>query len=408
MSKVLVLSLDDTPIASRCGASSGNALTDSELSLRGAYVTRGAEGDIIYPGSRDHRMKRRTKLLFLAIDIISMVTAMFLSFWLRFESFTNHSHLGYGLWLLAFSIPTTIAILWWQGLYNRTLMFTSLPDLLAVFQAASLASLAKLLFIYFQWMTFSRAVLIADWILNILLIGFSRVAPRLLSMLAGERWIRWMLPGALMKEKKTLINGAGRAGESVVRELRQDGHFQADLVDFLDDDPSKTGQFIHGLKVLGMRNQIAAITAKYGVEEVIVAISLSTGQTLREIGLACRAAGLQVKIVPGLEDMLRPPGLWDLGLSPFYRSSANLFLEKWFPFYSFRRRDTVPNYSMNGLPDGEEIPLVFFHFHQVQCQLLCYTPPSSGFWPHPGEVKFLASLESLMSPRDRQSFLPYQ
>jgi len=210
----------------------------------------------------------------------------------------------YGIQLLTFSVPITIGILWWWGLYNRTLLFTSIPDLIAVFQAVTLASMAKLFFIYFQWMQFSRAVIILDWILNVLLIGFSRVAPRLILMMAEERWLRKLLTGGLLDGKKVLIYGAGRAGEAVARELRQPAQQLTEIVGFLDDDPSKTGQYIHGIRVIGSRKDLALITKQYHVEEVIIAISSASGQTLREIGRSCREVGLRVKIIPGLEDML--------------------------------------------------------------------------------------------------------
>ncbi|NLI76643.1 MAG: polysaccharide biosynthesis protein [Candidatus Riflebacteria bacterium] len=249
-------------------------------------------------------MKTRTKLLFLVIDVVAMIAAMLISIWLRFEAFSGHTHMALGSQLLAFSIPATVIILWWMGLYDRTLAFTSIPDLIAVFQAATLSSLAKVGFLYAQFQGFSRSVLIADWLLNMLLIGLSRVTPRLLLMMAEERWVRWLLPRHWTGGKKVLIYGAGRAGEGVARELLHAGPQAAEVVGFLDDDPTKAGQFIHGLKVLGNRAGLPSIIAQHRVEEVIIAISSATGPTLREIARACRAAGLRVKIVPGLDDLL--------------------------------------------------------------------------------------------------------
>ncbi|RCK80559.1 MAG: UDP-N-acetylglucosamine 4,6-dehydratase [Candidatus Ozemobacter sibiricus] len=250
-------------------------------------------------------MKRRTKLLFLAIDVMSMVAALFIAFWLRFESFTQHSHYQMGVQMLVFSIPVSVFILWWVGLYNRTIAFTSIPDLIAVFQAATLATMAKMGFIYFQWLGFSRAVLVADWLLNMAFIGFARVAPRLLLLLAEEPWVRWALPGALGGSgKRVLIFGAGRAGESVVRELRQSETLGITPVGFIDDDRAKQGQIIQGLKVLGTRHDLAQVAERYEVQEVIIALSAASGQTVREIARDCRAAGLRVKTVPGLADLL--------------------------------------------------------------------------------------------------------
>ncbi len=251
-------------------------------------------------------MKRRTRLLFLAIDVLSMVAALFIAFWLRFESFTQHTHYEMGVRMLVFSIPVTVIILWWVGLYNRTIAFTSIPDLIAVFQAATLATMAKMGFIYFQWLGFSRAILLADWLLTMAFIGLARLAPRLLLLLAEEPWVRWAMPGALGggEGKRVLIFGAGRAGESVVRELRQGETLGITPVGFIDDDRAKQGQFIHGVQVLGTRRDLAQLAERYEVEEIIIALSAASGQTVREIARDCRAAGLRVKTVPGLTDML--------------------------------------------------------------------------------------------------------
>ena len=52
-------------------------------------------------------------------------------------------------------------------------------------------------------------------------------------------------------QRNTLVVGAGEAGSAIVRELKQNSSLNYNPVGFVDDDLSKKGVKIHGVKVLG-------------------------------------------------------------------------------------------------------------------------------------------------------------
>jgi FlaA1/EpsC-like NDP-sugar epimerase len=85
--------------------------------------------------------------------------------------------------------------------------------------------------------------------------------------------------------------------------LRQprSGH---EAVGFLDDDPQKRDMRILGLPVLGDRRDLGDIVEQYAIDRVIIAIPSAPGQVIREIADLCEAAGVGVKIVPVLGELL--------------------------------------------------------------------------------------------------------
>ena len=59
--------------------------------------------------------------------------------------------------------------------------------------------------------------------------------------------------------KRVLVVGAGEAGNSIIKEISGSRFVNMHIVGFVDDDKSKIGKYMHGVKVLGDRNDIIEI-----------------------------------------------------------------------------------------------------------------------------------------------------
>ena len=75
-------------------------------------------------------------------------------------------------------------------------------------------------------------------------------------------------------------------------------------VGFLDDDYLKLGSVVHGVPVLGNTEQIAAVCERTGAEQALIAIANAPGAAVRRITRACEEAGLPVKIIPGIYEIV--------------------------------------------------------------------------------------------------------
>jgi FlaA1/EpsC-like NDP-sugar epimerase len=106
------------------------------------------------------------------------------------------------------------------------------------------------------------------------------------------------------KDRRVLIAGAGDAGEMVVREMASTRHLSLQPVGFVDDDRSKTGMAIHGVRVLGTLEAIPALVKKYHIQEVFIAMPTAAGSVIRHAFKLCEQAGVPAKAVPGIYELL--------------------------------------------------------------------------------------------------------
>ncbi len=103
---------------------------------------------------------------------------------------------------------------------------------------------------------------------------------------------------------RTILIGAGGAGNLVAKELINRTDLGTIIVGFIDDNLKQVGKRVQGIKVLGSTAQIPAIVRKHGVQEAIITIANASSKELRRITDICGKAGLKTRIVPGLFELL--------------------------------------------------------------------------------------------------------
>ena len=96
----------------------------------------------------------------------------------------------------------------------------------------------------------------------------------LLAGLGGDRLIyRWLKDRklALSGGRRTLVVGAGEAAEMLVRDMLIRSREYLPVV-MADDDPSKIGRDIHGIRVAGSVGKVPDLCARHRVELILIAI----------------------------------------------------------------------------------------------------------------------------------------
>ncbi len=138
-----------------------------------------------------------------------------------------------------------------------------------------------------------RSVVALEMLLSTTLMGVLRFAPRLAGLYVSD-WAR-----SLRKDtRRTIIVGAGSAGEMLLRDLLRSGGHAFHVVGFADDDPVKLGMILGGRKVLGTIAMLPRIAAETGASQVLIAIPKLHGRRIREILSLCSELKLRFKILP--------------------------------------------------------------------------------------------------------------
>jgi FlaA1/EpsC-like NDP-sugar epimerase len=86
--------------------------------------------------------------------------------------------------------------------------------------------------------------------------------------------------------------------------MRRNRALRLEPVAFLDDDPHKSGHRIYGIDVVGSAKDLPLVVAEREVAEVIVALPRIGGDRLRELVALCEAAGVSVRTLPAVDELL--------------------------------------------------------------------------------------------------------
>jgi FlaA1/EpsC-like NDP-sugar epimerase len=180
---------------------------------------------------------------------------------------------------------------WWR--------YVGMSDLANISIATSLSSSFLFVVIEFIWRLsgYPRSVILIDMLLSIVLVGGARFSVRAYTERAQKN----------SGQKRILVVGAGQAGTSIVRELRSNSALQYVPIGFVDDDPSKMGIKINGIKVLGDTNCLGRLIAKHEVECVFIAIPSANGSQVKHIVDKCRECKISFKILPPISELLTRP-----------------------------------------------------------------------------------------------------
>lgn len=237
-------------------------------------------------------------LLFLFFDIAALAFSIIFAFVLRLGWPIYPEYIPFLRVYLVPLIVVKLAIFYGFGLYRRFWRYASIHELRVIIQAVIISSFSILFLSYSLGTTqIPRSVFVVDGLLTMIMVGGIRFAGRTLS----EFKLYARAPEGV---HRVLIVGAGDAGEMLAREMLKNSSLGYLPIGFVDDDLQKRRMQVHGIKVLGTRNELKTIVESNLVSEVIIAMPSVSRQVKEEIVSTCKQAGVKCRTLPGIYEMI--------------------------------------------------------------------------------------------------------
>ena len=228
----------------------------------------------------------------LLVNVASILALLMLVDF-KWDAMMGKNYMAYIVNYSVVSTLVTILIFIPFKLYNSLWQFASVDELMHIVLAGALVSLLK--FIVNQIPAtafFPVSYPLISGILLIAFVGLSRISYRLLRSKIS--------PEAVTKQTRTLLVGGGNAGAMVLREFQTSVKSTNHVVCIVDDDFSKRGSYLRGVKIVGNRFDIKAIVDRYKIEEIVLAIPTASASDKREILQLCQQTKCRLKTLPAI------------------------------------------------------------------------------------------------------------
>lgn len=98
--------------------------------------------------------------------------------------------------------------------------------------------------------------------------------------------------------RRTLIVGAGAAGEMLFRDLQRSGDHHYQVLGFIDDDPAMWSSLLGGRRVLGGIRALPKLIEEFRVQTLLIAIPRLSPAIVREVVAICAGLNVQIKVLP--------------------------------------------------------------------------------------------------------------
>ncbi len=246
-----------------------------------------------------------------ALLLLCDVASTYLSYWLASlltnvydEVFVNNE-IYFMLGILALFNIAGLALF---RLYNNLWEYASVDEAIQIMLSVVLSTLAGAVFLWVINVRLPIRVFVASAILLVLIMGGVRMVWRILRRKHPVR------ASTEVERPRTLIVGAGETGSlTITRMASKDPNMPGVPVVATDDDPTKKGSRIHGVKVAGGTDDILSLVEQYDVKQIVVAIPSATATERRHIYSVCTQTDCKLKTLPDIRE-LRIDELGDVAL----------------------------------------------------------------------------------------------
>jgi len=183
--------------------------------------------------------------------------------------------------------------------YSGIIRYTGTQDAIRLFKATGFGSVTilSISLLYFYNSPESKvlvptSIIIIDFVSAVFLLTSFRLAAKILYV---------QLTRSSEEKKRVAIFGAGQAGLITKRTLDQDRSANVKVVAFFDDELSKSGKTVEGVKIFNGGQDLKIVLPKYGIDELIISTSSLSLQRKQQIIEECLQHNIKVLNVPPVD-----------------------------------------------------------------------------------------------------------
>jgi FlaA1/EpsC-like NDP-sugar epimerase len=243
----------------------------------------------------DRLLGSHRRFVLLLLDALFAGTALYFAYLLRFE---GRIPADYGAQLVQF-LPLLILIrltaCWAFGVHHWSFRLAGLSEGVRLVLAGLAGSAGFVAIPYLLGIIGPpRSVVALEFFLNTSLGALLRFSFRLTQPLVLDRRRLRMHDGLL----RTLIVGAGSAGDLLLRDLKRSSSHAYEVVGFVDDNRAKWRAHVGGRPVLGSIEELPEIAGRLRIQQLLFAINDLPAGKVREILARCADLKLKYKSLP--------------------------------------------------------------------------------------------------------------
>ncbi|MCB6203682.1 polysaccharide biosynthesis protein [Extibacter muris] len=244
----------------------------------------------------------KTRMFCLCIvDILTIVVNSYLSLIIRHEwhySWVPNEYLTSVHVYLLVNILTTILIFVFLNLYRSVWSYAGIHEVVLVIISCMLSTAFQALGMLLFALSVPRSYHAIYFFLMVMTTLVTRFSYK------GWKIIKSGFKRPNGHVVNTMVIGAGEAGSIIVHELKTSRQLNRNVACIIDDNASKKGKYLQGVRIVGDRNAILAMAEKYQIEEIILAIPSASTKTTKEILRICNNTRCKLKVLPGMYQLI--------------------------------------------------------------------------------------------------------
>ena len=243
------------------------------------------------------------RMVCLAVgDVLLLAFTSWLSLLVRFEFDMKALAAADFLWNVAYVLPAAVPVMlvlfWLYRLYASLWEYATERELLRILCACGTAVTLQTFLQFVTGHPVPRSFPLIQLVFFTASVVAFRFSYRLL------RALRHYVHASRQPRCRTMLVGAGEAGDVILAEMQRSRFSHNDVVCVVDDAVRKHGKLMRGVRIVGGRESIVQAAKDFQVEEIVVAIPSAPVAERRAILSICQETGCRLRTLPGMYQLL--------------------------------------------------------------------------------------------------------